>query len=62
MLYFQILEEQGKLESCLSVMSGPLGQLCKVDRDRQKLLIYYNSKLGKYDQVEKITKDLLQKK
>ncbi|KAJ3405911.1 N-alpha-acetyltransferase 25, NatB auxiliary subunit, partial [Chytridiales sp. JEL 0842] len=47
-LYLEILSSAGKWEEALQLLSGRLGNLCKVEYDKKKLMTYYqqNRKLS----------------
>lgn len=44
-LYLMILDTQGKFKESLEILEGPLGKLCKLDEERERMILGYMDKL-----------------
>lgn len=54
-----ILESQGKYEDAAKIIDGPLGSLCKISSERERMLICFLIKSNQFDRVEEICKNSL---
>lgn len=58
-LYISILVSQNKINDAIDVIIGPLGKYCKVEREKNRLLIPLLVQDHQYHQVVVISKQML---
>lgn len=58
-MYLSILESQGKYADAFKVVDGPLGLLCKVESERERICIDLLQKSNQWKLVEERSSKLL---
>ena len=56
-----ILLEQRKVTEAINVVNGPLGNTCKVESERQRILLDLAKTAGRWDDVVSTAEDMLEK-
>ncbi|KAJ3054397.1 N-alpha-acetyltransferase 25, NatB auxiliary subunit [Rhizophlyctis rosea] len=59
-LYMMILHEQQKVTEAINVINGPLGKTCKVESERQRILIDLAKTAGRWEDVVLTTRKMLE--
>ncbi|KAI8820831.1 N-acetyltransferase B complex non catalytic subunit-domain-containing protein [Fimicolochytrium jonesii] len=58
-LYLEVLEKQGKHAEALQIAQGELGNLCKVDADRKRIIVRLAKAAKEWSTVRSVSKELL---